>query len=71
MNDAISYTTPTHYDAKVAGWWARGMSCWIAGGWCSGKGPWESENGVMVNSRKRHHLGAAGKGEERLWQQRT
>lgn len=32
---------PDWFDAKVAGWWAWGQSCWIADGWCSGKGPWQ------------------------------
>ncbi len=27
-------TDPDHYDAKIAGWWVWGQSCWIAGGWC-------------------------------------
>src|SRR5437660_172775 len=36
---------PDFYDAKAAGWWAWGQCCWIASGWCSGKGPWTSENG--------------------------
>jgi DNA adenine methylase len=39
---------PDFYDAKAAGWWAWGLCCWIGSGWCSGKGPWASENGVMV-----------------------
>lgn len=26
---------PHYYDAKVAGWWAWGISQWIGGGWCS------------------------------------
>lgn len=28
-------TDPDFYDAKVAGWWAWGISQWIGGGWCS------------------------------------
>lgn len=31
---------PEWYDAKVAGWWAWGLSCWIGSGFCSGDGPW-------------------------------
>lgn len=23
-----------YYDAKIAGWWVWGISCWIGGGWC-------------------------------------
>jgi hypothetical protein len=26
---------PDFYDAKIAGWWAWGISQWIGGGWCS------------------------------------
>ena len=31
---------PDFYDARMAGWWAWGQSCWIGAGWCSGRGPW-------------------------------
>ena len=31
---------PDFYDPKIAGWWVWGLCSWIAGGWCSGKGPW-------------------------------
>jgi hypothetical protein len=31
---------PEYYDARMAGWWAWGQSCWIGAGWCSGSGPW-------------------------------
>ena len=55
---------PEFYDAKAAGWWVWGQCCWIGSGWCSGKGPWISENGSMVLrntgqgvNRKRPHLG--------------
>ena len=27
---------PEYYDARAAGWWAWGASCWIASGWCAG-----------------------------------
>jgi len=47
------------YDAKAAGWWAWGQSCWIGSGWCSGKGPWTSVDGVFT------HLGNAGRGVNR------
>lgn len=47
---------PDFYDAKVAGWWVWGICCWIGGGWCSGEGPWSSEDGQLV------HLGSAGRG---------
>lgn len=29
-------TDPDFYDAKVAGWWVWGASCWIGAGWCDG-----------------------------------
>lgn len=31
---------PDWYDPKIAGWWAWGISAWIGGAWCGGKGPW-------------------------------
>jgi hypothetical protein len=31
---------PDFYDARMAGWWAWGQSCWIGAGWCSGRGSW-------------------------------
>lgn len=27
-------TDPDYYDARVAGWWVWGLSCWIGSGWC-------------------------------------
>jgi DNA adenine methylase len=72
---------PDYYDAVLAGWWAWGACCWIGGGWCSGKGPWqrvETEAGLRlmnVNAaggnagkginRQLPHLGNAGKGINR------
>jgi len=69
---------PKFFDAQVAGWWVWGMSCWIAGGFCSGKGPWhrvKNEAGEWILSkgadhgsgtwRKRVHLGNAGQGVNR------
>ena len=32
---------PDYYDPKIAGWWCWGAACWIGGGWCSGRGPWQ------------------------------
>ena len=37
---------PDWYDAKIAGWWLWGMACWIGGGFCLGRGPWISVDGV-------------------------
>jgi len=50
---------PDFYDAKAAGWWAWGASCWIGSGWCSGKGPWGVVDGVFT------HLGNEGRGVNR------
>lgn len=41
---------PDWYDAKVAGWWVWGISQWIGSGWCSGEGPWQSVDGLMVKT---------------------
>jgi len=64
---------PDFYDAKAAGWWCWGLNCWIGSGWCSGRGPWQSVDGVFTNTRakengvwaQRPHLGDAGKGVNR------
>lgn len=60
---------PDFFDAKAAGWWCWGQCCWIGSGWCSGKGPWVSENGELVMrnpgqgvNRQLPHLGDPGKG---------
>lgn len=62
---------PLWYDARAAGWWVWGISCWIGGGWCSGEGPhwhdgetWRTDAGQGVN-RQRPHLGNAGQGVNR------
>lgn len=48
-------TNPEFFDAKVAGWWVWGLSCWIGGGWCDHrKNP----------QNRRPHL-SAGKGVHR------
>jgi len=63
---------PDFYDTKAAGWWVWGQCCWIGSGWCSGKGPWQSVDGVMVLgntgkgvNRKRPHLSDTGQGVSR------
>ena len=63
---------PDYYDAKIAGWWVWGLCCWIGSGWCSGDGPWQSQDGVFAHvdagqgvQRKRPHLGDAGQGVQR------
>lgn len=66
---------PEWYDAKAAGWWVWGICSWIGGGWCSGEGPWSYDDGQWANregrvseegiSRRRPHLGDAGRGINR------
>lgn len=41
---------PSWYDVKAAGWWVWGACAWIGSGWCSGKGPWVSVDGVFQRS---------------------
>jgi site-specific DNA-adenine methylase len=53
---------PDFYDAKFAGWWVWGICAWIGGGWCSGQGPWFTENGAVGINRQLPHLGSAGRG---------
>jgi len=55
---------PDFCDAKIAGWWVWGISSWIGGGWCSGKGPWVEQGGKMVDSRQLPHL-SGGQGVNR------
>jgi DNA adenine methylase len=38
---------PEYYDPKIAGWWVWGINNWIGSGWCSGKGAWTLEDGVL------------------------
>lgn len=52
------------FDAKAAGWWLWGACNWIGSGWCSGKGPWISLDGVMTDSRQLPHL-SEGRGVNR------
>lgn len=66
---------PDFYDAKTAGWWCWGMCAWIGTGWCSGRGPWTSVNGVLTRfpsnsaapgiNRKRPHIAHRGCGVNR------
>ena len=62
---------PDYYDARLAGWWVWGASCWIGSGWCSGRGPWQVAEGRLMKQdgegieRKRPHLMTAGKGVQR------
>lgn len=40
---------PDYYDAKIAGWWCWGISCWIGTGFCEGRGPWSVR---LINGEK-------------------
>jgi len=61
-----------YFDAKLAGFWIWGQCLSIAGGWCSGKGPWRVVDGLLKRvgrsegesgvERKLPHLGNAGTG---------
>lgn len=39
-------TDPDHYDAKIAGWWVWGASCWIGTGWCDGSRLFSRDGGA-------------------------
>jgi hypothetical protein len=68
---------PDFFDTKIAGWWCWGTCCWIAGGFCSGRGPWQVQevdgvrqlvhlgNAGQGVTRQRVHLGDAGRGVNR------
>lgn len=64
---------PDYYDAKAAGWWLWGASCWIGAGWCNGRGPWTTARLLGESSdtptagvrRKLPHLGNRGQGVHR------
>lgn len=45
---------PDFYDAKIAGWWVWGASCWIGSGWCT--------DARTARRRQRPHLSGAGDG---------
>ena len=54
---------PEFYDAQIAGWWVWGVNAWIGSGWCSGTGPWMTDDDGLV--RQLPHLGTAGRGVNR------
>jgi hypothetical protein len=54
---------PDYFDAKIAGWWAWGMACWIGSGFCSGNGPWRVQE--VDGVRQLVHLIGAGRGVNR------
>jgi hypothetical protein len=52
------------FDVRAAGWWVWGACAWIGSGWCSGEGPWVSQDGVLTDSRKLPRL-SGGQGINR------
>lgn len=54
--------SPDWFDAKAAGYWVWGISCWIGSGWCAGNGPWIVRDGEMIDSRE---TGTNGRGVNR------
>jgi len=64
---------PDYFDAKVAGWWLWGMSCWIGAGFAAPSGPWARVDGQLAHlgdagrgvTRQLAHLGNAGRGVTR------
>lgn len=45
---------PAFFDARIAGWWVWGASCWIGSGWCT--------DTKAASRRQRPHLSGAGDG---------
>ena len=43
---------PGYFDAKIAGWWVWGLSCWIGSGWCEGG---RKETRPEINAAKGVH----------------
>ncbi len=54
-------TDPDYYDAKIAGWWVWGASCWIGSGWCAKQFPNVADPSHRTD-RKRPHLAGGGTG---------
>lgn len=48
---------PDFYDAKIAGWWVWGLSCWIGAGWCKTKSTnitKQPSDALKVNKKRPH-----------------
>lgn len=54
---------PDFYDAKVAGMWAWGASCWIGAGWCDESGVWYGEGDERNKGRGMHSMEGTGEME--------
>ena len=48
---------PDCWDAKVAGWWVWGQSCWIGAGWCFEAGPKAGKDAQKIRPRLDHGRG--------------
>ena len=57
--------SPDWFDARIAGYWVWGVSCWIGGGFCSGEGPWRVNADGHLLKQPLPHLGNAGQGVNR------
>lgn len=60
---ALLDADPDAYDARAAGWWVWGISCWIGSGWCAAS-PGIAD--VRDLTRKIPHVGSAGQGVNRV-----
>jgi D12 class N6 adenine-specific DNA methyltransferase len=58
---------PEFYDAKIAGWWVWGQSCWIGSGWCDEArtidGPDEKRVGLSMGNSE-HGRGVHAKARQ-------
>jgi len=57
---------PEYFDAKIAGWWAWGISCWIGSGWCAGG---RRETRPELNADKGVHKANAADEWPTVWNQ--
>lgn len=55
-------TDPDFYDAKIAGWWAWGISQWIGSGWCATAGGTGRQDPPGDPWRKKPNVGDGGRG---------
>lgn len=61
---------PEYYDPKIAGWWCWGASNWLGSEWCTGRGSWQVEAGVVEKTgagvkNQKPFLSGAGQGTGR------
>ena len=53
---------PDAFDAKVAGWWVWGLSCWIGDGWCGDGKPSRKVPNIDGHGGKGVHSATADRG---------